>query len=121
MGLIILGFFGTGYGLPTIDGKRVGFYPITNEVSFYQNVDDSGNDRGRTLQIVSINTIKILTDFNFELAADFNFEMSNFKRDHYLELGIVKSFGYGFSLNYQRVISKFEPESINQFGVRYSF
>lgn len=121
MAIVCLAVFETGYSLPTLDGKTVGFYPITNEVSFYRNVDDAGNDRGRTLQIVSINTFKILTDFNFELAADFNWDMSCFNRDHYLELGIVKSVGYRFSVNYQRVISKFEPKSINQFGFRYSF
>ena len=121
MAFIILMVFEKGYSLPTFDGKNVGFYPITNEISFYRNVDDSGNDRGRTLQLVSINTFKILTDFNFEFTADFNWEMSYLKRDHYLEIGLVKSVGSRFSVNYQRIISKFEPKSINQFGIRYSF
>lgn len=107
--------------LPTFDGKRVGFYPITNEVSFYQNVDDPGRDRGQTVQVVSINTFKLLTRFNFEFTADFNWGFSYLPRDHYMELSLVKQFLPRFSVNYQRIISSFEEKPINQFGLRISF
>ncbi|SYZ74654.1 exported hypothetical protein [Candidatus Zixiibacteriota bacterium] len=107
--------------LPTFNGKRIGFYPITNEVSFYQNVDDPGRDRGQTLQVVSINTFKLLTRFNFEFTADFNWGFSYLPRDHYMELSLVKEFVPRLSLNYQRIISSFEEKSINQFGLRISF
>ncbi|NOY88423.1 MAG: hypothetical protein GXO93_03395, partial [FCB group bacterium] len=54
--------------LETPSGK-IGFYPITNEISFFKNYDDAGKDRGRTVQIVSINTFKLITTFNFEFTA----------------------------------------------------
>lgn len=101
---------------------EIGFYPISNEVSIYQNYDDSGEDRGRTLQIVAINGFKLLTEFNFEFTADYNFELTpGLKRDHYVELSLVKPVTSFISVNYQRVISSFEPESVNQFGVRFRF
>jgi hypothetical protein len=50
--------------------KAVGFYPISNQVSLYQNYDDSGDDRGRTLQIIAINNFKLWTEFSFEFTAD---------------------------------------------------
>jgi len=101
---------------------KIGFYPISNEVSIYQNYDDSGEDRGRTLQIVAINSFKLWIEFNFEFTADYNFEMTpGLKRDHYVELSLVKPVTSFVSVNYQRVISSFEPESVNQFGVRFRF
>jgi hypothetical protein len=78
--------------------KTIGFYPISNQVSLYQNYDDSGEDRGRTLQVTP-----------------------GLDRDHYVELSLVKPVTPFVSLNVQRVISTFEPESINQFGVRLVF
>lgn len=103
------------------DGK-IGFFPISNELSLYQNYDDSGEDRGRTLQIISINSFKLLTTFNFEFTADYNYDLTpGLAEDHYVELSIVKPVGSILSLNIQRILSSFEPEPINQFGVRLSF
>jgi len=108
-----------GYESPS---GQIGFYPISNEVSFYKNVDDSGVDRGRTLQIVSINSFKLLTSFNFEFTGDFNFDLTpGLDKDHYIELSIVKPVTNFVSLNVQRVISTFEPEPVNQFGLRLVF
>jgi len=107
-------------GLPPIDGKVLGFYPITNEISFYKNVDDSGNNRGQTLQLISINNFKLYTEFTFEFTGDFNWDMSNERRDHYIELSLVKKLAGPISVNYQRIYSTFETEPINQFGLRLS-
>jgi len=102
--------------------KAIGFYPISNQVSLYQNYDDSGEDRGRTLQIIAINAFKLGTEFSFEFTADYNFKLTpGLNRDHYVELSLVKPVTPLISLNVQRVISTFEPESINQFGVRLVF
>lgn len=102
--------------------KTVGFYPISNQVSLYQNYDDSGEDRGRTLQVIAINNFKLWTEFSFEYTADYNFHLTpGLQRDHYVELSLVKPVTSLISLNVQRVISSFEPESINQFGVRLVF
>jgi hypothetical protein len=101
---------------------KVGFYPISNEISLYKNFDDAGDDRGQTLQFVLINSFKLYTQFNFEFTADYNFDMTpGLDNDHYVELSLVKPVTPFVSLNYQRVISTFEPESINQFGVRLVF
>lgn len=100
----------------------LGFFPISNEISFYRNVDDAGVDRGQTLQIVSINSFKVLTNFNFEFTGDFNFDYTpGLNGDHYIELSIVKPVTSFVSLNVQRVISTFEPKPVNQFGVRLVF
>lgn len=113
--------------LPPIEGKVFGVTPLVNEVSLYKNVDDAGNNRGQTLQIISINTIKIWTEFNIEFTGDFNFDMtyefdgSKMDNDHYIELSIVKPVYKLISLNYQRIYSTFEDRAINQFGVRLSF
>ena len=125
--VIIIFTTGTGIGLPTVEGKVFGLYPITNEVSFFKNVDDSGNNRGLTLQIVAINSFKIWTDFTFEFTGDFNWDMayeldmSKMSDDHYIELSLVKPVVGRFSVNYQRILSTFEDESVNQFGIRLSF
>jgi len=110
---------------------KVGFYPISNEISFYKNVDDAGEERGLTLQFVHINSFKLLTSFSFEFTADYNWDYSYADpfdlaagmnaRDHYVELSLVKPLSSFVSLNYQRVISSFEPEPINQFGLRLVF
>ena len=107
--------------LPPVNGEVFGIYPITNEVSFYKNVDDDGNDRGETIQIIAINTLKIWTEFNFEFTGDFNWDMSPENSDHYIELSLVKPVGYNISINYQRIISTFEDKPVNQFGLRLSF
>lgn len=105
-----------------LKSQTIGFYPISNQVSLYQNYDDSGEDRGRTLQVIAINNFKLWTDFSFEYTADYNFHMTpGLSRDHYVELSLVKPVTPLISLNVQRVISSFEPESINQFGVRLVF
>ncbi len=73
----------------------------------------------KLLQIVSINSFKLLTNFNFEFTGDFNFDYTpDYDNDHYIELSIVKPLTNVVSLNVQRVISTFEPEPVNQFGVR---
>lgn len=106
----------------TSSSGRIGFYPITNEISFYKNIDDDGEDRGETVQIISINSFRLFTDFNFEFTGDFNYDLTpGLDDDHYIELSLVKPLGSVFSLNVQRVISTFEPESVNQFGFRLSF
>lgn len=119
--ILPLVLFVNAYALPSYEGKVFGIRPLSNEVSFYRNLDDSGNDRGTTVQVIAINSIKIFTQFNFEFTADFNWDMSYLEHDHYMELSLVKAIGGGVSLNYQRVISKFEDKPINQFGLRLSF
>jgi hypothetical protein len=104
------------------ESGKIGFQPISNEVSFYRNYDDTGEERGHTLQIVAINSLTIFTDFSFEFTADYNFDMApGLDRDHYVELSLVKPVTSFVSLNVQRIISSFEPESINQVGVRLVF
>lgn len=101
---------------------NIGFYPISNEISFYKNFDDSGANRGRTLQIISINSFKLLTTFTFEFTADYNFDYTpGLKKDQYVELSLVKAITPFVSVNIQRVIATFEPEAINQFGLRLVF
>ncbi|MEW5922531.1 MAG: hypothetical protein AB1746_00935 [Candidatus Zixiibacteriota bacterium] len=111
----------SAWSFPPVEGQVFGIIPITNEVSLYKNVDDDGNNRGETLQIISINTFKIWTEFNFEFTGDFNWDMSSEVRDHYIELSLVKPVGYNVSVNYQRIISTFENKPVNQFGLRFSF
>lgn len=118
---LLLVLFSEAYPLPSYEGKVFGIKPLSNEVSFYRNLDDSGNDRGTTVQVVAINSINIFTQFNIEFTADFNWDMSYLEHDHYMELSLVKAIGGGVSFNYQRVISKFEDKPINQFGLRLSF
>ncbi|UCE25562.1 MAG: hypothetical protein JSU74_05820 [Candidatus Zixiibacteriota bacterium] len=115
--------------IPSLEAPsgKLGFYPISNEVSFYKNVDDAAEDRGETLQIISINSFRLWTTFNFEFTGDFNFdcsydpEVGDYIDDHYIELSIVKPVTSFVSLNVQRIISTFEPEPVNQFGVRLVF
>lgn len=95
--------------------------PICNEISFYENVDDAGTSRGRTLQVVSINAFHCLTDFSVEVTADFNWKLDLVeKHDYYMELSLVKPVYKAVSVNYQRIYGTFVPEPINQFGVRIS-
>jgi hypothetical protein len=118
--LVVL-FYSQASSLPTIEGEVFGLYPVTNEVSFFKNVDDAGIDRGETIQVVAINGFKLLTDFTFEFTADFNWRMAARSRDHYIELSLVKPIYNILSVNYQRIYATFEPEPINQFGLRLSF
>jgi len=107
--------------LPPVEGEVFGITPITNEISFYKNVDDGGYNRGETVQIVAINSIKLGTEFFFEFTADFNWDMSDKAEDHYIELSLVKPVFSRISVNYQRIMSSFEAEPVNQFGFRISF
>ena len=101
---------------------KLGFHPICNEVSLLKNVDDAGEDRGHTVQFVLINSFKLYTEFNVEFTADYNYDMTpGLDNDHYVELSLVKPVTSFVSFNYQRVISTFEPQSINQFGLRFVF
>jgi hypothetical protein len=116
-------FAGAGI-IPTLEShsKTFGLYPITNEVTLYKSVDDSGKDRGQTIQIVSINTVKLWTEFNFEFTGDYNFSYTaGLSHDHYIEVGIVKPVTKFVSLNVQRVISTFEARGITQYGIRFGF
>ncbi len=102
--------------------RSLGFFPLSNEVSFYKNVDDAGEDRGATLQFVLINGFRVFTDFRFEFTADYNFEYTpGMDSDHYVELSLVKPVNGFFVLNYQRVLSTFDPKPVNQFGLRLVF
>jgi hypothetical protein len=101
---------------------ELGFQAITNEVSFYQNLFDDGEDAGRTLQIVSINSFKLLTWFSLEFTYDFNRDLAwKGKDDYYYELGLVKPVWKKLSVNYQRVDGTFVEKPFSQIGVRYSF
>jgi hypothetical protein len=106
----------------SLQAGELDFQRITNEISAYQNFFDGGDDAGQTLQIVSINSVKILTWFNIEFTYDFNRDLAwKGKNDYYYELGVVKPVWRKISLNYQRVDGTFLEKSFNQIGVRYSF
>lgn len=95
--------------------------PITNEISYYANVDDGGNSRGTTLQIISINEFKIGTSFTFEFTGDFNWDKKEYDDyNYYLELSLVKPVYKSLSVNYQRIYGTFVYRPINQFGFRIS-
>jgi hypothetical protein len=115
--LILLGF-----SLVSAQTKDFSFELIVNEVSIFQNFLDDSDNAGQTLQIVSINSFKIFTDFNFEFTADFNRKMTpGYNSDYYMEIGIVKPILEKISLNYQRVYGTFIDKPVNQIGIRYSF
>ncbi len=100
----------------------LGFQPIVNEVSVYQNGSDDGKNLGQTLQIISINEFKLVTTFNLEFTADFNRKSTPGEDDdYYIEVGIVKPVWKKLSANYQRIHGTFISDPINQFGVRWSF
>ena len=124
IGGMLLSASATAGVIPTLespDGK-FGFYPVSNEVSLYKNFDDGGDERGETIQLVLINSFKLGTEFTLEFTADYNFGMApGLDRDHYVEFGVVKPITSILSVNVQRIMSSFEDESINQFGVRLSF
>jgi hypothetical protein len=97
--------------------------PISNEISFYKNVDDDGIDRGTTLQIISINLFHVGTDFIVEFTGDFNWDMDVFDEydyDYYIEFSLVKPVYKTLSLNYQRIYGTFASGPVNQFGIRLS-
>jgi hypothetical protein len=107
--------------LPPLEGEVFGLYPVTNEISFFKNVEDDGDDRGWTAQVIAINTFKIGTEITFEFTGDFNWDLSYKKRDYYIELSLVKPIIKPLSLNVQRILSTFEDEPVNQIGLRLSF
>jgi hypothetical protein len=95
--------------------------PLTNEISLYKNADDSLDDLGETLQLISINSIKALTWFNLEFTGDLNWNMSEGEDfDYYIEIGLVKQLTGKLSVNYQRIHGTFVPKPINQVGLRLS-
>ncbi len=95
--------------------------PITNEISYYKNIDDFGRSRGTTLQLISINMFHVGTDFIFEFTGDFNWDLDLYEdSDYYLELSLVKPIYRSLSVNYQRIYGTFVGEPINQFGLRLS-
>ncbi|MBN2227187.1 MAG: hypothetical protein JW763_07460 [candidate division Zixibacteria bacterium] len=117
----LIGLMGVADALPPVEGRVFGIYPISNEVSFYKNIDDNGDNRGWTMQIVSINGFKVATSFNFEFTGDFNWDMSSENYDYYIELSLVKPITWGLSFNIQRIEATFEDRGINQVGLRFSF
>jgi len=95
--------------------------PYTNEISYFTNIDDAGESRGTTLQVISINGFTIGTDFIFEFTGDFNWDLDLYEdHDYYLELSLVKPVYKSLSVNYQRIYGTFVNEPINQFGLRLS-
>jgi hypothetical protein len=95
--------------------------PFTNEISLFKNIDDVGDHRGTTLQIISINSVNIGTEFILEFTGDFNWGLDMYEDyDYYLELSIVKPVYSLISVNYQRIYGTFYNEPVNQFGIRLS-
>lgn len=116
--IIILALTGPAYG----DDYPLGFSPISNEVSFYQNSSDDGDNLGQTLQLVFINSFDIGTELGVEFTADFNRKMTPGEDyDYYLEFGLVKPVWKKLSVNYQRIHGTFVSDPVNQFGVRWRF
>ena len=114
-----------GAGPAASQSSSVGFKPsvtpITNEISYYKNIDDFGRSRGTTLQVISINEFHLLTNFIFEFTLDRNWDLDFYEyHDYYLELSVVKPVYRNLSVNYQRIYGTFVSEPINQFGIRLS-
>ena len=106
---------------PIAEGRNFALSLITNEASFFKNTTDNFNSIGQTLQIVSINSFKTFTWFNFEFTGDFNWDMTEGKDyDYYIELSLVKNVTRHLSINYQRIYGTFVSEPVNQFGLRLS-
>jgi len=100
----------------------LGFSPISNEISLYQNSSDGGDNLGQTFQLVFINSIDIGTELGVEFTADFNRKMTPGEDyDYYLEFGLVKPVWKKLSVNYQRIHGTFIDDPVNQFGIRYRF
>ena len=115
--LFFLPFFSSSTFSQDFDFSR-----ISNDIAFYRNVDDDLKDKGWTLQLVLINSVKIGTEFQFEFTADFNRDLAwRGKDDYYIEVGMLKEICNGFSVNYQRIEGTFQPGGVNQIGLRYHF
>jgi hypothetical protein len=97
------------------------FTKLVNEVSAYRNTDSDFDQRGFTLQVISINAFRVFTDFSFEFTGDFNWELDLYEDyDYYIELSIVKPISGPLSFNYQQIHGTFMGGTIHQFGVRLS-
>jgi len=106
----------------TVFAEKLGFSRISNDLALYKNSNDNLNDKGWTFQIVLINTVRAGGEFQIELTADLNRDLAwEGKDDYYMEIGILKQFYQGFSINYQRIEGTFQPGGINQLGLRYHF
>ncbi|HDS01399.1 MAG TPA: hypothetical protein ENO22_03405 [candidate division Zixibacteria bacterium] len=104
---------------PLLSARTFDFMKLSDEVSFYFNSNDNFNTKGRTLQIVAINQVKIGTWFQVEFTGDFNWETTiGVNYDYYIEVGVVKKVWRNLSFNYQRIHGSFVDEPINQFGIR---
>ncbi len=109
------------FGTANMAGAQA-IVPITNEISYFRNVGDDGAERGETLQIISINSFNIGTEFILEFTGDFNWGLDLFEDDdYYIELSVVKPVYKFISLNYQRIYGTFYDPPVNQFGIRLSF
>ncbi len=96
--------------------------PYANSVSVYKNIDDFGHNRGKTLQIISVNGFNLGTRFNLEFNASFNWGLDLVeKHDYFIGISVVKPVYKMFSLNYQRIWGTFIAGKINQVGARLSF
>ena len=119
---IIISVLVIAYGVAEGGENPLGFSPISNEVSLYQNSSDDGDNLGQTLQLVFINSIDIGTELGVEFTADFNRKMAPGEdHDYYLEFGLVKPVWKNLSVNYQRIHGTFISDPVNQFGIRYRF
>ncbi len=102
------------------DGRTFDFMKISDEVSYYFNSEDDFDERGRTLQIVAINQVKIGRWFQVEFTGDFNWDVTlDVDYDYYIEVGVVKTVWKNFSVNYQRIYGSFIDEPLNQWGIRF--
>ena len=114
LGMAAFLFFGAGLSAQSVT-------PYVNEASLFKNVDDAGNDRGQTLQIISINEFNLGTPFIIEFTGDFNWDLDWYEDyDYYIEISLVKPVYKSLSVNYQRIYGTFYEEPINQFGLRLS-
>jgi hypothetical protein len=110
------------HGLAFGGDYPLGFSPISNEISLYQNASDDGDNLGQTLQLVFINSINVGTELGVEFTADFNRKMTPGEdHDYYLEFGLVKPVWKNLSVNYQRIHGTFIDDPVNQFGIRWRF
>ena len=133
--IAVLAWAETGHGENATDGF-VRIRPCVNELSLYQNFLDDGRNAGQTLQVISINSVKLRYWFDVEITLDVNRRMDHALNpgvpepedyDYYLELGLVKPVVGSLKLNYQRVYGTFvsgpvvREGPVNQIGFRWAF
>jgi hypothetical protein len=105
--------------IPCLSAETFDFMKLCDEVSFYANTSDKFDTRGRTLQVVALNQVKIGAWFQVEFTGDFNWDLTpGYDYDYYIEVGVVKSVWKNLSVNYQRIYGTFVEEPVNQFGIR---